>query len=224
MNFPFAEYLHSLREHVEQAVRVHVQETLGVANVLARLSSRERFAVGAAALALGVTVVYLLVIAPIWETHGRLRTRIATKEREVQEVAALGRTYEALRREVEGLRPLRSTSSLRGSPQGDQSRSGQSQGSALSPFAVLEGLATSTFGRDKLTAINPAGHETYEGVNQETIELKLSGVSLQDLVALLYKMEAAGSTLRCSNLTIKKRYKDPYTFDVTLTAIAFTAR
>ena len=33
-----------------------------------------------------------------------------------------------------------------------------------------------TFGRDKLAAINPVGHETYEGVNQETIELKLSGV------------------------------------------------
>lgn len=214
MNFPFAACLHPLRERVEQVVRVYVQETLGVANVLARLSSRERFAVGAAALALGITVVYLLVIDPIWETHRRLHARIATKEREVREVAALGRAYEALRREVEGLRP----------PQGDASRSDQPQSTALSPFAVLEGLATSTFGRDKLTAINPAGHETHEGVNQETIELKLSGVSLQDVVALLYKMDAAGSTLRCANLTIKKRYKDPYTFDVTLTALAFTAR
>ena len=119
-------------------------------------------------------------------------------------MAKLGRTYETLRHEVDGLRP--------------------SQSAALSPFTVLEGLATSTFGRDKLAAINPAGHETYEGVTQETIELKLSGVSLQDVVALLYKMDTAGSTLRCTNLTIKKRYKDPYTFDVTLTAIALTPR
>ena len=204
MNFPFGEALHSLRERVAQFLRVRMLETLGVSNVLARLSSRERLYVGVAALVLGVTFGYVFVIDPLWETHTRLRARIATKEREVREVAVLGRTYEILRHEVDQLRPP--------------------QSAALSPFAVLEGLATNTFGRDKLTAINPAGRETYEGVDQETIELKLSSVSLQDVVALLYKMVTAGSTLRCTNLTIKKRYKDPYTFDVTLTAIAFTPR
>ena len=214
MTLPFREYLHSLRERVARSLRVHVLETLGVSNVFARLSSRERFAVGATGLALGVTVGYVLVIDPVWEMHARLRTRIATKEREVREVAALGRTYETLRQEVDRLRP----------PQSAASQSGSPQSAALSPFAVLEVLATNTFGRDKLAAINPVGHETHEGVDQETIELKLSGVALQEVVTLLYKMDAAGSTLRCTNLTIKKRYKDPYTFDVTLTAIAFTPR
>lgn len=212
MNFPFGEVLHSLRERVAHSLRVRMLETLGVSNVLARLSSRECLYVGATALVLGVTFGYVFVIDPLWETHTRLRARIATKEREVREVAVLGRTYETLRQEVDRLRPPQS-----GSPQ-----SGLPRSAALSPFAVLEGLATTTFGRDKLTAINPTGRETYEGVDQETIELKLGGVSLQDVVALLYKMDTAGSTLRCTNLTIKKRYKDPYTFDVTLTAIAFT--
>jgi hypothetical protein len=201
MNFPLSQYLSSLR--------VPVLETLGIANVLARLSSRERVAVGAAALALGVTAGYVMVIEPVWEMHTRLRTRITVKEREVQEVAALGRTYETLRQEVERVRL----------PQNDSSPE-----ATLSPFAVLEGLATTTFGRDKLAAINPVSHETHEGVDQETIELKLSGVTLQEVAALLYKMDAASSTLRCTNLAIKKRYKDPYAFDVTLTAIAFTPR
>ncbi|MSQ47842.1 MAG: hypothetical protein EXR78_05535 [Deltaproteobacteria bacterium] len=224
MNFPFGEYARSLRERAAQALRVQVLETLGVSNVLARLSSRERFAVGAAALALGATAGYVFVIDPVWEMHARLRTRIATKEREVREVAALGRTYETLRQEVERVRPPQSDSSRGDSSRGDLSRSGSPHSPVLSPFAMLEGLATNTFGRDKLAAINPVGHETHEGVDQETIELKLSGVALQEVVALLYKMDAAGSTLRCTNLAIKKRYKDPYTFDVTLTAIAFTPR
>jgi hypothetical protein len=204
MNFPLREYLHSLREQIAHSLPVHVRDAMGVSNVLARLSSRERLAVGTAALALAVTVGYVLVIDPLWEAHARLRARIVTKEREVREVAALGRTYQSLRQEVDQLRPPRNT--------------------GLSPFAVLEGLATNTFGRDKLAAINPVGQETHEGMDQETIELKLSGVGLQEVVALLYKMDATGSTLRCTNLTIKKRYKDPYTFDVTLTAIAFTPR
>jgi len=200
----FSEYVSQLWKRVGQALRVQVVETLGAPSLLARLSPRERSAVGAAVIVFGLTVGYVFIIDPLWEMHARLQTRITTKEREVREITVLRRTYEALRREVEGLRLPR--------------------GPAPSPFAVLEGLATTTFGRDKLTAINPAGHETHEGVEQETIELKLSGVSLQEVVTLLYKMDTASSMLRCTNLTIKKRYKDPYTFDVALTAIAFTPR
>lgn len=204
MNLPFGEHARLLSERIGKSLRVYILETFGVANFLARLSSRERVFLGAATLAVGITIGYVFVIDPLWEMQARLRTRITTKEREVREVAVLGRTYETLRQEVDRLRPP--------------------QSAAVSPFAVLEGLATNTFGRDKLTAINPAGRETYDGVEQETIELKLSGVSLQEVVALLYKMGTAGSTLRCTNLTIKKRYKDPYTFDVALTATALTPR
>jgi general secretion pathway protein M len=202
MNFPFGEHIRSVYERVGKSLRVHIFETFGIANFLARLSSRERVFLGAATLALGVTIGYIFVIDPLWEAQMRLRARIAAKEREVREVAALGHTYETLRQDVDRLRPL--------------------QSAALSPFAVLEGLAMNTFGRDKLVAISPAGRETYDGVEQETIELKLSGVSLQEVVALLYKIDTTGSMLRCTNLTIKKRYKDPYTYDVALTAIALT--
>jgi type II secretory pathway component PulM len=204
MKLPFGEHFSRFWERVEQGLRVQVVETLGISSLLTRLSPRERFAVGSAAVALGLAVGYAFIIDPLWEMYAHLQARIATKEREVREIAALRQTYETLRREVEGLRPP--------------------QGPAPSPFAVLEGLATTTLGRDKLTAINPAGHETYEGVERETIELRLSGVSLQEVVTLLYKMDTAGSMLRCTNLTLKKRYKDPYTFDVALTAIAFTPR
>ena len=113
-------------------------------------------------------------------------------------------TYETLRRELEMV--------------------GSASGTTLSPFAFLEGLATNTIGRDKLAAINPVTSEERSGLPQETIELKLSGVSLQELVDLLYKIDATGATVRCTNLAIKKRYKDPYTFDVTLTALALNIR
>jgi type II secretory pathway component PulM len=204
MNLPFGELVRSVCERAGKSLRVHILEAPGVANFFARLSSRERVFLGAAALGLGVTVGYVFVIDPLWEARARLRARVAAKEREVREVAALGRTYETLRQEVDRLRPP--------------------QSATLSPFAVLEGLAMNTFGRDKLAAISPAGRETYDGVEQETIELKLSGVSLQEVVALLYKIDTAGSMLRCTSLTIKKQYKDPYTYDVALTAVALTPR
>jgi len=172
--------------------------------LLARLSPRERQFVAVATVSLGVMLLYVFVIDPLWEMHARLRARVGAKEQELNEVTTLHFTYESLRREVEKARPA--------------------SGTRISPFAFLEGLATSTLGRDKLAAINPVGHESRDGMDQETIELKLSGVSLQEVVELLYKIDTAGATLRCTNLSIKKRYKDPYTFDVALTAIALNSR
>jgi general secretion pathway protein M len=179
---------------------------LGVASALmmARLSPRERQFVCAAGVALGGVLLYLCVVDPLWEAHTRLRARVAAKERELHEVVALRRTYEALRREVERARPAGGTN--------------------VSPFVFLEGLTASTLGRDKLAAINPTGHENRDGVEQEVIELKLIGVSLRELIELLYKIDTAGATLRCTSLSIKKRYKDPYTFDASLTALALSAR
>jgi hypothetical protein len=97
-------------------------------------------------------------------------------------------------------------------------------GANFSPVAFLESLANNIVGQDKITAINPAGRETREGADQETIELKLSGVSLRELVELLYKLDTADTVLRPARVSIKKRYKDPYTFDVTLIALAFSTR
>ena len=175
-----------------------------VSAFLARLSPREQRFVGAAALVLGGTLLYLLVVDPLWEAHARLRARVVAKERELGEVIALSRTHSVLHQEVERNRPAASTT--------------------VSPVAFLESLTSGTVGRDKVTGINPAGHETHAGADQETVELTLSGVSLRELVELLYKIDTASVPLRTVHLSIKKRYKDPYAFDVSLATVAISAR
>jgi type II secretory pathway component PulM len=172
--------------------------------LVARLSPRERRFIGAAGITFGGMMLYLLLIDPLWEAHSRLRARVAAKERELGEVAALRRTYQALRAEADRIRTA--------------------AGEKFTPVAFLEGLATSAVGRDKVAAINPVSHETRNGATQETIELRLSGVSLRELVGLLYKIDTAGAALRTARLSVRKRYKDPYTFDVSLTALALSAQ
>jgi hypothetical protein len=170
----------------------------------ARLSPREQGFVGTAAAVLGGTLFYLLVVDPVWEAHNRLRARVAAKERELGEVITLSRTYRLLRQEAERSRPAAGTS--------------------ISPVAFLESLTSTTVGRDKVTGINPSGHESRAGTDQDTIELSLSGVSLRELVELLYKIDTASVPLRIVRLAIKKRYKDPYTFELSLATVAISAR
>ena len=155
----------SLRERVRLLVRAQRITRDVAAGLAARLSPRERwFAVVAGVVLAGILLI-LFVITPLVDMRGRLQARVATKERELTEVANLASTYEQLRRELE--------------------RVGPANVSTLSPFAFLEGLTTSTLGREKLAAINPIGQEERGGGTQETIELKLNGVSLQELVDLL---------------------------------------
>ena len=175
-----------------------------VFSFFARLAPREQRAVFAAGISLLVVLGYGLLIDPLWNAYSRLQTRVAAKERELGEIAQLSKTYDTLRRELEQGQPMKRTT--------------------LSPFAFLEGLATSTVSREKLEAISPTGRETRGGIEQEAIELRLSGVTLREVVELLYKIDTASGNFRCTNLAIKKRYKDPYSFDVTLTAIALNTR
>jgi general secretion pathway protein M len=199
-----ASSLTSFRERIALPDKLSSFVLDATAGLAARLSPRERWFVVLAGIALTGTFVSLFVISPLWDMRERLQAKVAAKERELNEVAALAGSYEVLRRDLEIVGPT--------------------NGSTLSPFAFLEGLTTSTLGREKLAAINPIGREERGGMTREAIELKLSGVSLQELVDLLYKIDVAGTTLRCTNLAIKKRYKDPYTFDVTLTANALNVR
>jgi len=94
----------------------------------------------------------------------------------------------------------------------------------FSPFAFLENITTQIVGREKVSAINPADRHTQGGISRETIEVQLQGVSLRQLVELLHKMQTANVDLQTTRLSVKKHYKDPYSFDVFLTTLALTAQ
>lgn len=172
--------------------------------VLARLSVRERRFVAIAGLVSGGALLYLLVVDPLWQMQADMRARVAAKERELQDILAMRNDYLAAKAEVAHLQAA--------------------SGANFSPVAFLEEVANGIVGQDKVAAITPAGQESRAGATLETIELKLSGVSLRELVDLLYKIETTGAMLHPTKLSVKKRYKDPYTFDVLLTTVAINAR
>ena len=172
--------------------------------LLARLSPREQRFVYAAGFILGGTLLYALMLEPLWQLHTDMTARVAAKERELQEVVKLQREYLAAKTEVERVQ--------------------SAAGPGFSPVSFLENLTNNTVGQDKVLAITPVGQERQAGITLETIELKLGGVSLREIVDLLYKIDSTGAMLHPTRLSIKKRFKDPYTFDVFLTTQAINAR
>jgi hypothetical protein len=64
--------------------------------------------------------------------------------------------------------------------------------------------------------MNPSTRNVSDELQEEDVEMRLSAVSLRDMVSLLYRIEKSDLPLLVSRLQMKKRYDQPYIFDATL--------
>jgi general secretion pathway protein M len=170
----------------------------GITHAYARLAPRERMLTQVAG---GVTLLVLLYFMVSWFQNAKadLRLKIAAKERQLDEIQELRRTYLQLKAQAESV-----TSNYTNRPQN------------FSLFSFLDGVGTKTVSREKILAMSPSSKTVGDQYVEESVEMRLSGVSLNQVVGLLYEVENAPTPLLVSRLQMKKRFNDPYNFDVTL--------
>lgn len=164
----------------------------------ARLAPRERLLVQIAVAVTAFLAVYGMV-ATLESKKSDLRARIVAKEHQLEEVQKLRMTYLELRREADVLI----------SAQGSQPEN-------FSLFSFLDGVGTKTLTREKILAMSPSSKTVGDQYVEEQVEMRLSAVSLSQMVNLLHEIENAPAALRVARLQMKKRYNDSYNFDVTL--------
>lgn len=169
-----------------------------VAQLLERLSPRERLLLGGAVAVTVVMAVWLLAIG-LAERLETLQTQITASERDLGEVASLRDRYQGLRNESDAVR-----------------RRLASGGADFSLFSHLEGVARETLSRERIAAMNPSTRNVTEDLQEEDVEMRLSGVSLRDVVSLLHAVEKSDLPLLVSHLQMKKRVDQPYVFDATV--------
>lgn len=172
-----------------------------IMNAYQRLSSRERTLVGLAGGALVVILVYTLIWQPIEDQRVQLAKRIQVKQRELIEMQQMRETYLDLRSQFE----LRQKIIEKADPK-------------FSLFPHIEATVSEVLGgRDKIVSMNPQNKDLGGVYKEESVELKLNGVSLQQLVDLMYHIEKSPQPLRLTRLQVKKRQRDATSFDVTAT-------
>ena len=64
--------------------------------------------------------------------------------------------------------------------------------------------------------MNPSTRSLNDDLQADDVEMRLSGVSLRELVALLHGAEKGDPPLLVSRLQMKKRFDQPYVFDATV--------
>lgn len=165
-----------------------------------RLSSRERLLVGLATGAVLVIALYSFVWEPLDEGRAMLARRIQVKKAELAEMQRMREDYLALLNQFE----LRQKIIERADPK-------------FSLFPHIEATVGQVVGREKIASMNPTNKDIEGVYREESVEIKLNGISLQQLTDLTYRIEKSPQPLRVTRMQIKKRLREPQSFDVTAT-------
>lgn len=166
-----------------------------------RLSPRERLLVGLGGGLLLAGLLYTLIWEPLESGRIALAKRIQTKQRDVIEMQHLREDYLALLNQYD----LRRKVIEKADPK-------------FSLFPHIEATVGDVVGRDKIASMNPQNKELGGGAyREESVEIKLNAVTLQQLTDLMYRIEKGTQPLRLTRLQVKKRVREPQTFDIVAT-------
>lgn len=165
-----------------------------------RLSSRERLLVGLAGGALLVIGLWTLLWEPLQEGQLQLARRIQTRQRDLKTMQEMRDDYLNLLNQFE----LRQRIIERADP-------------TFSLFPHIEATVGQVVGREKITSMNPQNKDLAGTYREESVELKLTAITLEQLTDLVYRIEKSPQPLRVTRLQVKKRVREPQTFDIVAT-------
>ena len=153
---------------------------------------------------IGIAAVFLLVIAYTTASgaiSGLARKR-AVREADLTELMLLKQRYLGLKKESERLANRLSTVKTDDSP-----------GRIIEETGI----------KGKLVQIRPLKGEEQGGYTEELAEAKIEGLTANELVNLLYRLEKGAKPVILKKLAVKTRFDDPSKLDVTLTVALIKA-
>ena len=167
-----------------------------VAGALARLSPREQRLVAIFGALLAAAGLYVLLIEPIAAGRRGAENKIATLDGDVREMQRLAVKI----RELQGTIDLTDT---------DDGTAGKD----FSLFSFIDKATSASVSRDAIASMNPNRRPTREGLEETTVELRLTNISLTEVVGLLRQIETAPEPVYVKRVELKRRFDDNTRFD-----------
>jgi len=170
-----------------------------------RINPREKRTLVAGGCVVVALLLYLLVISPYMSAMELLDRQIGKKTQELKEVVALQKEYERLKEKTRILEEM-----IRLTP-------------GFSLLSFLENLATKNQIKTQIAYMRPLTTPGNERYKESSVEMKLEGITLKQLVDYLYQIEQSAQPIRIKRLNLAKKKGEGY-LDVTLQASTFEPR
>jgi hypothetical protein len=163
---------------------------------------REKFLLRLLAAVLSVILLYNFVYLPFSRLGAGVGDRVTTRQQQLLEVRAMMRTYERYKIELDAT----------------EKRTVQSKDFSL--FSIVEQSLAKSVGHDKISSITPSDRPAPGGFQQFTVDLKLAGLNLGQIVDVLYAVQTLAMPVTVSNLHIRPRTLDTHSYDVDMTCMS----
>jgi len=167
-------------------------------------SQRERIIVAAGGTLVAATLAFLLIIDPLMATIDNLDRQTRRKAKDSQELALVAQEYvvkQARIAKLEQRMPI--------------------PPAQFSLLAFMEEATTTAQIRDRITGMQPQAPIVVQGYQETAVDLRLDGVSLPQILALLVAIEQAPYDVQVHHLQLKPKYDNPVNLDATLRIVTY---
>ena len=152
------------------------------------LNRRERIVVIGAGIFLAVFFIFQLVIAPVFERRHNLEAELAEKKQTAAQMHEKRDEYRQVRQRMEAAQ---------------EEFSGRPENFSL--FAFLERLAGTSGIKNHIAYMRPSTTmDDFTGLTISRVEMRLEGITLENLADYLFQVEASENMVRVNRLSINK--------------------
>ncbi len=167
-------------------------------------SQRERIIVAAGGAVVAATLVFLLIIDPLMATIDKLDRQARRKAKDSQELALVAQEYVVKQTRIAKLEQRMPIPPAQ-----------------FSLLAFMEEATTTAQIRDRIVGMQPQAPIVVQGYQETAVDLRLDGVSLPQILALLVAIEQAPYDVQVHHLQLKPKYDNPVNLDATLRIVTY---
>lgn len=158
--------------------------------MIENLTQREKGFLAGGAVALLLLIIIFGIILPYRSSLNNLDDRIASRQKQLQDVQQLQAEFQRLQTEL------------------TQREQKLNQTGGTSAFSAIEGIVTRLGIRDKLVAMRPQPTIERQEMQVETVAARIERIDLEQLVRLLKAFETSRTLLNVTSMQIRSRFDD----------------
>ena len=152
------------------------------------LNRRERLFVIAAAVFVGLFILFQVLVAPVFEKRQELAESLASKRQMVEEMQTLRAEYLSIRQKADY-----------------SQKQYASRPAGFTLFSFLDRLAGTSGVKENITYMKPSTTvDDATGLKMSFVELKLQDITIEDLTSYLFHVETSENMVRVRQLSIIK--------------------